>query len=462
MPPAPSAKPELPPQQDIFRDVMTPFMPDVPQEPSPAGRVPEAETPSPAARTPEGEEPAPGGQVPEAEKTTVMPPVPPEESDHAQPTEAIDMHFLTDRVATGQTRLVPPPAEKGDGNDETMATQLIARPDDVINAPIDALSELSELINASTLEPAATEPAATEPATVEPADAEQPQETDESPVDMEPEPADAEDSHEPAEPQAPRDDSEIAPEPSAPPVPPAEPYPVPAEEPPHETERPSEPQPAPTAEESGHRSGSHRSRLETEARAFGGWLRTCLVRPSAAESARPWYAPVAILMISLFSVLACLLVVAHGVTVLESVPVLGPASAGALSKIAPAVFLASWIVFSLFDYGSIGIAWLMLLIEGDPTPFGTFHDRVVHALAPWAAMNLAAFLLALVRLDPLAILLWALATVTRIVWMTSFVWNGEVRRGLDPQWTRFLCALLQGLLVAVLFVILGAAVLAAL
>ncbi|KAA8815533.1 zinc-ribbon domain-containing protein [Bifidobacterium callitrichos] len=199
------------------------------------------------------------------------------------------------------------------------------------------------------------------------------------------------------------------------------------------------------------------SRFEAEARTFGTWLKTFFSKPTDVGKGQPWYAIVVILAVALISAWSCLLVISHGgSSILNAIPVSSISSSigNEAQSAALPVFMLLWITFALYDYGSLAVAWLMLRIEGDPTTFGSFHDRVAHALGPWAVLNIVAFLLALVQLDPLAMLIWMLATSTRITWMTSLVWNGEVHRGLDPHWVRFLCVLLQGVLIGILLFIL--------
>lgn len=208
---------------------------------------------------------------------------------------------------------------------------------------------------------------------------------------------------------------------------------------------------------SGPAPAAQSSRFQAEARTFGTWLKTFFSKPTDVGKGQPWYAIVVILAVALISAWSCLLVLTHGgSSILNAIPMSSISSSigNEAQSAALPVFMLLWIVFALYDYGSLAVAWLMLRIEGDPTTFGSFHDRVAHALGPWAVLNIAAFLLSLVQLDPLALLVWMLATSTRIAWMTSLVWNGEVHRGLDPHWARFLCVLLQGVLIGILLFIL--------
>ncbi|WP_125968705.1 zinc-ribbon domain-containing protein [Bifidobacterium samirii] len=196
--------------------------------------------------------------------------------------------------------------------------------------------------------------------------------------------------------------------------------------------------------------------MKAEARAFGDWFKTFFLRPSEVGGGKPWYALVVIFGTMFLSALAATVEIAHGGSaMLDIVPFMdGYYMRSAVREAAPFVCIVLWIVFSLYQYGMLLILRLMRMVMGDPVTFRTLHDDYAHRLAPWFGLFALSAVAALINLDVLAIVLWALAVLTQSMWMMVLVYEGEAHRKLDSQWVKFLCVLLQIVLSAVVFAIL--------
>ena len=201
-----------------------------------------------------------------------------------------------------------------------------------------------------------------------------------------------------------------------------------------------------------HASGA----FQSEARTFGVWLKTFITHPSEAHGGKPWY-PIALMLgTSLISALGMFWIIGHGVTsVLSDIPYSLTGIEDLASDNAPTLFLLLFVVFSAWDYGCLLIVWVMRAIEGTAGRFADLHADVAHRLGPWAMLNLVAWVLSLITLDQYGLIVWLVASVTRLVWLIAFAWGGPViGRNLDEHWVRFLASMAGLVLAAILFYLL--------
>lgn len=201
-------------------------------------------------------------------------------------------------------------------------------------------------------------------------------------------------------------------------------------------------------------------KAKAEARAFGDWFKTFVTRPSKVGGGRAWYGIVVIVLTTFLSALAPILVAGNAAS---------GATAGLpyevsywlsdmMEEAGFRVFMGLWIGGTVFLYAALGCLRLARAAMADPLGFGGLHDSVAHRLGPWTVLNLVACLLGLVHLDPLALVVWMLASQTFNVWLLVLVWEGNPRRRLDAHWARFLSMLLMIVLETVVAVVIVLAV----